>query len=83
MELFLIALFLLNLFPLELVVGFQKTVYSVSEGDGIATVIVEIKQGTVGNGQTVSLEFTTGDNTAISEYIYLNMFKNFYNLKTM
>ena len=71
MELFLITLFLLTLFPLELVVGFQKTVYSVSEGDGTATIIVEIKQGTVGNGQTVSLEFTTGDNTAMGEYIYL------------
>ena len=77
---------MLNLFPLELVVGFQKTVYSASECDGTANVIVQIKQGTVGNGETVSLEFTTGDNTAISEYIYitiLNMFKNVYNLKTM
>ena len=72
---------MLNLFPLELVVGFQKTVYSASEGIGTANIIVEIRHGTVGNGETVSLEFTTEDNTAISEYIYITMFKNVYNLK--
>ena len=38
-----------------------------SEGDGTVTVTVEIKQGTVGDGQTFSLEFTTRDNKALSK----------------
>ena len=50
-----------------LFVGFQKTVYSVSESDGTVTVSVEIKKGTVGDGQTVSLNFITRDNTALSK----------------
>ena len=48
------------------------------------TVFVEIKQGTVGGGETVTLEFTTRDNTATSmsateEYLYLDIL-NFYSL---
>ena len=55
-----------------------------SEGDGSVTVFVEIKQGTVGGGETVTLEFTTRDNTATSmsateEYLYLDIL-NFYSL---
>ena len=38
-----------------------------SESDGTVTVTVEIKKGTVGDGQTVSLEFNTRDNRALSK----------------
>ena len=54
---------------LELVVGFVQTLYFVSEGDGSIIVIVEIKQGTVRGGETVSLEFTTKDRSATGTYI--------------
>ena len=54
-----------------------------SEGDGSVTVFVEIKQGTVGGGETVTLEFTTRDNTATSmsateEYLYLDILNFFF-----
>ena len=51
-----------------LAIGFVQTVYSVSEGDGNVTVVVEIKQGTVGSGETVSLEFITQDITATGTF---------------
>ena len=38
-----------------------------SESDGTVPVTVEIKKGTVGDGQTVSLNFTTRDNTSLSK----------------
>ena len=38
-----------------------------SESDGTVPVTVEIKKGTVGDGQTVSLNFITRDNTALSK----------------
>ena len=56
---------------LELVVGFVQTLYFVSEGDGSVIVIVEIKQGTVRGGDTVSLEFATKDKSATGIYIFL------------
>ena len=46
----------------------MRTVYSVSEGDGSVTVVVEIKQGTVGGGETVSVAFATKDKTATGTY---------------
>ena len=52
--------------PLELIVGFVDTVYSVLEGVGTVTVLVEIKAGTVGDEETVRMEFTTRDKTASS-----------------
>ena len=58
--------YFLLLFPLELIVGFVDTVYSVSEAVGTVTVLVEIKAGTVGDGETVRMEFTTRDKTASS-----------------
>ena len=42
--------------------------YFVSEGDGSVTVVVEIKQGTVGGGETVSVDFVTKDKTAAGTY---------------
>ena len=54
---------------LELIVEFVDTVYSVSESVGTVTVLVEIKAGTVGDGETVRLLFTTRDNTASSKLI--------------
>ena len=64
-ELFL-TLKLFIFFFSDLIVGFVDTTYNVSEGDGNVTVLVEIKQGTVGNGETITLEFTTRSNTATS-----------------
>ena len=55
--------------PLELIVGFVETVYSVIESVGDVMVLVEIKAGTVGDGETVRLQFTTRDNTASSKLI--------------
>ena len=60
-------LFIFNFYSptiLELVVGFVETSYSVSERDGSVTVAVEIKRGTVGDGETVSVKFATKDKTA-------------------
>jgi len=54
---------------LELVVGFAETSYTVFEGDGVATVSVVITQGSVGMGETVSLNFSTTDDTAIGMYM--------------
>ena len=54
----------------------MKTVYSVSKRDGTVTVTVEIKQGIEGNGQNISLKFTTRDNTALSKcYKATNKYK--------
>ena len=53
---------------LELVVGFVRTVYSVSEGDGSVIAVIVIKQGTVGGGETVSVDFATKDKTATGTY---------------
>ena len=69
------SLYILFFYPSDLVVGFVDREYSVSEGDGSITVFVEIKQGIVGSGETVTLEFTTRDNTAtsmfrIEEYLF-------------
>ena len=58
--------YFLLLSPLELIVGFIDTVYSVSEAVATVTVLVEIKAGTVGDGETVRMEFTTRDKTASS-----------------
>ena len=54
---------------LELIIRFVDTVYSVSEAVGTVMVLVEIKAGTVGDGETVRLQFTTRDNTASSKLI--------------
>ena len=62
---------LFHLFSVELTVGFVKTVYSVSEGDGNVTVTVGILNGTVGAGETVILKFSTRDDfSAIGVYLY-------------
>ena len=53
---------------LGVVVGFTKTLYAVSEGDGVAIVTVEIFEGTVGVGESFTLQFSTQDNTAKSVY---------------
>ena len=71
-------------FNQEVIVGFVDTAYSVSEGDVSVNVTVEIKQGKVGNGETVILELTTRDNTATSmstteKYLCLDIL-NFYHL---
>ena len=58
--------YFLLLSPLELIFGFVDTVYFVSEAVGTVTVLVEIKAGTVGDGETVRLEFTTRNSTASS-----------------
>ena len=58
--------YFLLLSPLELIVGFVETVYSVLEAVGTVTVLVEIKAGTVGDGEPVKLKFTTRDKTASS-----------------
>ena len=57
--------------PLELIVGFVDTVYSVIEAVGTVMVLVEIKARTVGDGEIVRLQFTTSDNTASSKLIYI------------
>ena len=44
--------YFLLLSPLELIVGFVDTVYSVSEAVATVTVLVEIKAGTVRDGET-------------------------------
>ena len=54
---------------LELIIGFVDTVYSVSEAVGTVMVLVEIKAGTGGDGETIRLNFTTKDNTASSKLI--------------
>ena len=51
-----------------MVVGFTKTLYAVSEGDGVAIVTVEIFEGTVGDRESFTLQFSTQDNTAKSVY---------------
>ena len=61
---------LLQLFSLELTVGFVKTVYSVSEGDGTVTVTVGILDGTVGAGETVILQFSTRNDLAVGMYLF-------------
>ena len=53
--------------PLELIVGFVDTVYSVIEAVDTVMVLVEIKAGTVGDGEIVRLQFTTRNNTASSK----------------
>ena len=45
------------------VVGFTKTTYTVSEGDGVAIVTVKIFEGTVGDGESFNLQFFTQANT--------------------
>ena len=57
--------YFLWLSPLELIVGFVDTVYSVSEAVGTVMVLVEIKAGTARDGEPVKLEFTR-DKTASS-----------------
>ena len=52
-----------------MIIGFVDTVYSVSEAVGTVMVLVEIKAGTVGDGETIRLNFTTKDNTASSKLI--------------
>ena len=60
----------MHLFSLELTVGFVKTVYSVSEGDGTVTVTVGILDGTVGAGETVILQFSTRNDLAVGMYLF-------------
>ena len=51
-----------------MVVGFRKATYTVSEDDDVAIVTVDIFEGTVGDGESFSLQFCTKDNTAKSVY---------------
>ena len=65
-EFFLFTLFFF-FFP-GVVVGFTESTYTVSEGDGVAIVTVKLLEGTVGDGESFSLLFSTQDNTAKSVY---------------
>ena len=51
-------------------VGFLKTVYSVSEGDGTVTLTVGILSGTVGTGESVTLQFSTTAGSAVGMCLY-------------
>ena len=48
----------------------MKTLYSVSEGDGTVNVTVGILNGTVGAGETVILQLSTRDYSAVGMYMY-------------
>ena len=50
------------------VVGFTKTTYGVSEGDGVTVLNVKIFEGTVGDGESFNLQFSTQGNTAKCVY---------------
>ena len=55
---------ILIFFPIELIIGFLDTIYSVSEGDRFVLVKVGILSGHVAN-ENVSIQFFTQDDSAI------------------
>ena len=47
--------------PSELVMGFEAVIYSTSEGTAVVEIVVVILIGSVGQGETVILDFYTSD----------------------